>query len=229
MCGRYVTPDTAAIERAWQVSGGEFFPRRFNVAPTMTVPIVRKGEDGLRITEARWAFVPGWWKKPKPPAHAFNARAEDAATKSLWRDAYREARCLIPASGWYEWQAAERPDPETGEIQPYRQPHYIFRSDRRLVCFGGLMSLWRPAGEAARLTCAIITTPAAPSLLEIHERMPLVLPESTFEGWLDASLQQPADIAALVARAELEFERYPVSTRLNAAKNDDEQLVARLQ
>jgi putative SOS response-associated peptidase YedK len=232
MCGRYVSPDTAAIERAWQIarSGSELFPRRFNVAPTMSVPILRRARDsaGLELASARWAFVPAWWRKPKPPAHSFNARSEDATRNSLWRDAYFAARCLVPAEGWYEWQAAERADPQTGEIKPCRQPHYIFRPDRKLFCFAGLMALSRPAKETPVLTCAILTRRAAPALATIHDRMPVVVPEEAFERWVDPALHDPVAIGTMLARAETEFACYTVSPRLNTAKEDDERLVAPL-
>jgi putative SOS response-associated peptidase YedK len=232
MCGRYVSPDTAAIERAWQIarSSGELFPRRFNVAPTISVPILRRAADsaGFDLAAARWAFVPAWWRKPKPPGHSFNARSEDATRNSLWRDAYFGARCLIPAEGWYEWQAAERADPQTGEIRAYRQPHYIFRADRKLVCFAGLMASLRPANQPALVTCAILTRDASPELAAIHDRMPVVLPEESFERWTDPALHNPVAIGARLACAETEFAHHPVSTQLNAAMEDDERLTAPL-
>jgi putative SOS response-associated peptidase YedK len=121
MCGRYVAPDIAEIERAFGITHapGLSFPRHFNVAPTAQVPIVRRGRELLL---ARWGFIPYWWSKPKPPASAFNARAEDIATKPLWKDAYRESRCVIPAAGWYEWQT----------VVGGKRPHYVYRRDGAL-------------------------------------------------------------------------------------------------
>ncbi len=79
--------------------------RRFNVAPTTTVPLMIQAEDGtLTLYGARWGLVPFWWKQPEPPALTFNARSEEAAAKPMWRHAYRNTRCLMPAEGWYEWQ-----------------------------------------------------------------------------------------------------------------------------
>src|SRR4051794_26210482 len=137
MCGRYVAPDNAAIEAAWHIGrrNSNPFPRRFNVAPTMPVQVIagdREFGEPL-LLEARWGFVPGWWKQAKPPSHCFNARAEEAASKPTWRYSYRSARCLVPAEGWYEWRDAERADPVTGELKAYRQPHFIARNDRRPV------------------------------------------------------------------------------------------------
>src|SRR3954468_11983781 len=114
MCGRFVAPDTAAIERAWQIGAQNSnpFPRRFNVAPTMPVQIVYadRAFGAPLLGEARWGLVPGWWKEPKPPSHCFNARVEEAETKPMWRESLRRSRCLVPAEGWYEWKDAERGD-----------------------------------------------------------------------------------------------------------------------
>ena len=228
MCGRYVSPDTAAIERAWQIgrSTGNPFARRFNVAPTMSVPVLRGGSSGeLVLIEARWGFIPPWWKQPKPPTNCFNARSEEVAAKPMWRDAYSQARCLVPAEGWYEWSGADRIDTETGEVKNYRQPHFIFRRDRRPLCFAGLMSLWKVDGQVPRITCAILTRAAGDSLREIHDRMPVVLPEESFKAWLDPALRVPADLNRLLESAEAGFERHKVSPRLNSAKADDESLI----
>ncbi len=144
----------------------------------------------------------------------------------MWRHPYRHSRCLIPAEGWYEWQPVEVPDPRTGEIKVQKQPHFIHRSDRRLVCFAGLLSEWTPAaGETPRLTCAILTRDAAGSVRDIHDRMPVVLPNAVFPQWLDRGLEKPEQVAALVASAETSFEHYPVSRRLNSAKDDHEDMI----
>ena len=230
MCGRYVSPETAAMERQWHIGRDHSNPfrRSFNVLPTTTIPILRSVADAdeLELTEARWGFIPFWWSQPKPPDHCFNARSEDAAKKPMWRDAYRKTRCLIPAEGWYEWKAVERTDPASGEIKTYKQPHFIHRADRVLICFAGFMSAWAPAGEQPKLTCAIVTRAAAPSVADVHDRMPVVLPETAFGAWLDPTPQPPEAVADLISSAQLDFEHYAVSTRLNTAKNDDEGLLA---
>jgi putative SOS response-associated peptidase YedK len=107
MCGRYVSPEQAAIEHEWPIgrANSNPFPRVFNVAPTTLVPILRldRESDELELTAARWGLIPHWWKDNKLPAHTINARSEDAPTKPMWRTALRNWRCLIPAEGWYEW------------------------------------------------------------------------------------------------------------------------------
>ncbi|MGE5130366.1 MAG: SOS response-associated peptidase [Sphingomonadaceae bacterium] len=222
MCGRYVSPDTAAIERAWHVGRGNSnpFARRFNVLPTTSIPIIRgKRETGeLELAEARWGLIPSWWKQDKPPTYSINARAEEAATKPMWRDAYRRARCLIPAEGWYEWK----------KVGERKQPHYIFRRDRRLVCFAGLMAEWTNEGGVPLASCAILTRDASPSVADVHDRMPVVLPDELLVRWARADVQRPEEVASMVRLAQSEFEHYAVSARLNSAKDDRADMIERV-
>jgi putative SOS response-associated peptidase YedK len=224
VCGRYVAPETAAIERAWQIgrTSGNQLGIRYNVAPTMPIQILRgnPASGELELVDARWGLIPGWWKDAKPPTSSHNARSEEAAAKPMWRQSYARARCLVPAAGWYEWRAAERADPTTGELKPYKQPHYIRRADERLVCFGGLMSLIVKDG-VKQLTVAILTREAAPSVADVHDRMPVVIQDTVFARWLDAQVQNPDEVAMMVRNAASDFEHHPVTTRLNAAKTDE--------
>lgn len=230
MCGRYVSPDEAAIERAWHIGrrNGNPFARRFNVQPTTQVPILRLDRESgeLELALARWGLIPHWWKDAKPPRLTFNARSEEAATKPMWRGPMRHARCLMPAEGWYEWQALAVPDPRTGEIKVQKQPHFIRRSDGKLVCFAALFSEWTPAaGAPPRLSCAILTRDAAPSVHGVHDRMPVVMPDAAFPQWLDRVIEKPEQVAALIASAQTDFEHYPVSRRLNTARDDAEDMI----
>ena len=175
MCGRFVSPEEATIERYWYLGRHNFklLPRRFNVFPTDTIAFLRRPSNSgeLELAAGRWGLVPHWWKEAKPPKTSFIARVEEAAGKPMWRDAWSRARCLIPAEGWYEWQAVERVDPATGEIKRAKQPHFIRHADGRGICFAGLMSYWKnpETGEALR-SCAILTASAAGPLAEIHDR-----------------------------------------------------------
>ena len=233
MCGRFVSPDEAAVERFWHV-GNNPFKRRFNVFPTDTIPFLRlpSNADELELATGRWGLVPHWWKEAKLPRTSFIARVEEAADKPMWRDAWSRARCLIPAEGWYEWQEIERADPGTGEIKPAKQPHFIRRADGRLFCFAGLMSYWKHAqtGEALR-SCAIVTAQAAGPLAGIHERAPLVLPESAHAAWLDRKLVDPRKVKA-ITEAHVppeEFTHWKVRLLVNNAKADGPELIEPLE
>ena len=106
MCGRYVSPAQAEIERYWEITDPQIrnpLAQRFNVSPTATVPMIYRATDGLEVVAAQWGFIPAWWKGAKPPRNTFNARSEEAATKSMWRYPAGKSRCLVPAMGWYEW------------------------------------------------------------------------------------------------------------------------------
>jgi len=232
MCGRYVAPERAAIERAWHLgrSNSNPFRQRYNVAPTTVVPVLRSGPEGeIELLEARWGLVPSWWKDEKPPQSTFNARSEEAAVKPMWRQPYRESRCLIPAVGWYEWKAAESVDQATGQIRRFRQPYFIYSPDRRLICFAGLMSIRLVGERVEQRSCAILTQAAQGRPAEIHDRMPVVLPERAFKSWLAPTVSKSEDVTAMLGYARDDFDAYPVSTRLNAARDDDAELIRPVQ
>lgn len=233
MCGRYVAPDQAAIERAWHIGRHNInpFKRRFNVQPTTQVPILhRDPESGeLELTLARWGLIPQWWKETKPPRLTFNARSEEAAAKPMWLSPMRHARCLIPAEGWYEWQEVIHVDEGTGEAKLIKQPHFIYRPDKKLLCFAALMSLWTPPGQNVPApTCAILTRASSGKAADVHDRMPVILPDSAHGTWLDPALDDSAKVNTIIReQAVTEFEHYPVSTRLNSARTDEAKFIER--
>jgi putative SOS response-associated peptidase YedK len=155
-----------------------------------------------------------------------STRAEEAAAKPMWRTPLRNARCLVPAAGWYEWKEVERTDPATGEIRRAKQPYFIHLPDDRLFCFAGVMSRWSKPGEDLQLSCAFLITAAAGPLKEVHERMPVALPDDAHATRLDPALNDGADALTLAREHALTgFEHRPVSARVNATKNDDQALV----
>ncbi|HYD57479.1 MAG TPA: SOS response-associated peptidase [Burkholderiales bacterium] len=175
MCGRYVAPDTAAIERQWKLAPtGAGFERRFNVAPAADVPILRKDKAGhLVLASARWGLVPHWWSQPRPPRFNHNARIEEAAAKPMWRDALQRWRCLMPALGWYEWRESDK------------QPYYFSRADGRIAALAGLLSF-----RDGQLTCAVLSTEACGPLADVHHRMPVALPFESENDWLESGKAQ---------------------------------------
>jgi putative SOS response-associated peptidase YedK len=127
----------------------------------------------------------------------------------MWRDPMRHTRCLLPAEGWYEWQ----------EVAGGKQPHYITREDRGLFCFAGLMSTWQD-----QLSCAILTKEAEGPVADINDRMPVVLADVANAGWLDPALQDATDYARANAQSR-DFMHYPVSKRVNNARNEGAELI----
>lgn len=232
MCGRFVSPDEAAIERAWHIGrhNNDPFRRSFNVQPTAIVPVLRLDpETGvLELATARWGLIPHWWKDARPPNFTFNARLEEVASKPMWRDALRRARCLVPAEGWYEWQERERAETPAAKPRRYKQPFFIHRRDGRLLCFAGLLSRWLSVdtGEPV-LSCTILTTPAVGELAAIHDRMPVVLPDQAHAAWLDAGLNDGAKAAVMIGAITPpdELEHYMVGTLVNNGRVDGPELI----
>jgi putative SOS response-associated peptidase YedK len=233
MCGRFVSPEERALERAFDLGRRDDpnpFARRFNVCPSDTIPFVRlpSNSDRLELATGRWGLVPHWWKQAKPPRLTFNARLEEAADKPMWRDAWSRARCLVPAEGWYEWQAVERVDPATGEIVPAKQPYFVRRKDGTLLCFAGLMAYWKnpKTGEPLR-SCAILTADAAGSLADIHERAPLVLSPGAYDAWLDRGLTDPQRVKQVAGQRlpPSELTQWKVRLLVNNAKSDGPELI----
>ncbi len=223
MCGRYVSPEQAAIERFWHVgrhNNSNPFQRRFNVAPTTVVPIILRG-DGLQeglpleLIGARWGLIPHWWKKDTLPTLTFNARSEEAAQKPMWRDALRTHRCLMPACGWYEWCESEPVHTAAG--RKVNQPYYI-RSPRSDVM--AIAGLWSSAGPV--VSCALMTRAAAPCIAAIHHRMPVILKPEHYESWLSP---ETLDLKAIIDDAQQDFEGYRVSTQVNNTRNDFPELL----
>ena len=225
MCGRYATPDEAALERYWTIDrrSGNPLPERFNVAPSTLVPILFRAEDGaLELSAARWGLIPAWWTQAKLPSATINARSEEVAVKPMWRQSYRRSRCLMPARGWYEWRAL--PGGESGGGGPGKQPCFIHATGSPVIAFAGLMARWQaPDGEAV-LSCALLTRPAAPAIADIHDRMPVVLSPADHEEWLAAE-QRPEVLGCLVTQAREDFRGYPVSTWVNDPRNDVPELL----
>jgi putative SOS response-associated peptidase YedK len=224
MCGRYVTPEQAAMERFWHIGRhnwrGLVLPL-FNVAPTGFVPIIIRAEDGvLELTGARWGLVPHWWKNPDPPSMTFNARSEEAAQKPMWRQALKSKRCLMPVRGWYEWQVLS---PAQGKTRAVKQPYFIHDPESDVMAFAGLWSTWGADGEPLA-SCALMTRAAAPSVAQVHDRMPVVLKPSQFGEWLDPATS-PARVQEIIADSRTDFAYHPVSTRVNSARNESPDLI----
>jgi putative SOS response-associated peptidase YedK len=231
MCGRYVSPSEAEIERFWHIGRHNYDPfgRRFNVSPTSQVPLLRLDPEGgeLDLAMARWGLIPFWWKQPKPPTFTFNTRIEEAATKPMWRQPVKTSRCLIPVIGWYEWAEVEVTDPATGEIKKAKQPHFLQLPSNRILAFAGVMSLWTSTGgEPEMLTCSILTRAAEGPAAQVHDRMPVILPVEAQSAWIDPKQTDSEKALALAqGKAVTTVEHYRVSPRVNNAKNEGAELI----
>ena len=184
MCGRFTQHYTWEEVHAFL---SVFGPARnlqphYNIAPTDIVDVIQLNKEGDReLVSIRWGLVPGWWKKTAREMPAtFNARAESVADKPMFRDAFKSRRCIIPASGFYEWTGAKGA----------KQPHLFTAADGSPVLgLAGVWDRWRdPASGDEILSCTIIVCGASEWMQRFHDRMPVILEPKDFDGWLRGSL-----------------------------------------
>jgi len=235
VCGRYAAAkNMTAIMSEFDVAaaGVEELAPDYNVAPTKQVYVVRdhSDDDGVhrQLLTARWGFVPTWAKDPSIGARMINARLETAAEKPAYRQAFAKRRCLVPADGYYEWYTPREPDaPRGGSGKPVKQPFYIHRTDGASLAMAGLLSWWRPAGDAEwQLTMAVLTTDANAELARIHDRMPVLVAREHWQRWLDPTRDVHDVVDDLLPPVEpQELTAYPVSTAVNNVRNNGAQLL----
>ncbi len=238
MCGRFVSAsspallaDRFAVEEV-DASVGEVPAPDYNVAPRRNVLVVRERDDHRVLSRLRWGLVPSWAKDPRIGDKMINARAETVAEKPAYRRAFAKKRCIIPADGFYEWKAGPEP---SGGGRPVKQPYFIHRLDGEPLAFAGLWETWKVpqdmdpelGGDDGWLrSCAVVTGPPNELMVPIHNRMPVVLPESAWEQWLDPDNHDVETLTQLLVPAPAEwFEAYAVSTSVNNARNNSAELV----
>jgi putative SOS response-associated peptidase YedK len=220
MCGRFTNRLTwreiVALYRLTVPATPERnLPARYNICPTTTIDAVIERDGKRELTPVRWGLVPSWWKKKaKETPATFNARAETVAEKAMFRAAFKRSRCLIPASGYYEWKATE-----TG-----KQPYYFSTENGSPLTIAGLWDEWKDieTGEPLR-SCTMIITEANKFVSKFHDRMPVLLTPYQFDGWLTGS----AGLEVLMPWAQSSLQAYPVSRRVNSSRapNDDPTLI----
>ena len=222
MCGRF-TQERPASELA-EIFAAE--PLRddpgahFNVAPTDEATVVVQREDRRAVTGYRWGLIPHWATDAKVGARMFNARAETLTTSPAFHDAFRRKRCLVPVDSFYEWK-------REGTI---RQPYRVVRRDARPLALAGLWAGWRdPATQTVRRTFTIVTTTPNRALTDLHDRMPVIVPEDAWARWLDPTPSDPAELLGLLLPTDdVELEIYPVERLVNDVRRDGPELIQRL-
>lgn len=213
MCGRYVLSqsldDYAAAFGVARVHTEGLDPS-YNVAPTDQVYAVVHHEGSRLLGTMRWGFLPHWAEQ-RNSIH-INARAETIADKQVFREAFLNRRCLLPADGFYEWEQLSR-----GKL-----PHYIYARDAAPLALAGIWSRWRDPTTGERLTtCAIVTTAASPAIARIHARMPVAVPPEMWDRWLDREVRHPTFLSGLLASVTPRvLAWHPVSTLVNSVENN---------
>ena len=209
MCGRFVlniTPDL--LQKTYNLLNVPDLEPRYNIAPSQQVAAVRGDLAGRReLVSLRWGLVPHWAKDVKIGTKLINARSETARDKPSFREALKHRRCVIPASGFYEWQGAGK----------QRIPHYIHPKDGGLLSLAGLWERWTsPAGEPLE-SCTILTTRSNELIVKLHDRMPVILAPQDLEQWLAHDQTDPARFDALLQPCSSELlTEHVVSTRVNS-------------
>jgi len=215
MCGRYFI-DTLPelLAQQFNVIAHPSYAPSYNLAPTQNMLLLRAHGEQLNWAQVRWGLVPHWSKDAKGAARMINARSEGVAEKPAFRNAMRYRRCVIPASGFYEWQTTA-----SG-----KQPFAIVPTDAASFGFAGLFEAWTaPDGSVLETGCILTTSPNS-LMLPIHDRMPVILDPSQYEGWIRAPV---ADALRLVDSFPTERMRaYRVGRAVGNARNDYPALIA---
>lgn len=213
MCGRLsLTTPPDAVRDFFEYRDQPNFPPRYNIAPTQPLATVRYEYGSRRFHLVRWGLIPSWVKDPASFTLLINARAETAAAKPSFRSAMRHHRCLIPASGFYEW----RRTPEG------KQPFWIHPADGDIMAIAGLWDTWSDPDGGDMDSGAVLTIGSNAMMSRIHHRMPVILKPESFETWLDTANVDRREAQTLLRPVEDDFLiATPVSSRVNKVSNDD--------
>ena len=219
MCGRFAL---AYIGGFWSrfavIDRQAALEPRFNIAPSQLVPIIISGSANKAVM-MKWGLVPFWAKDPKIGNRLINARAETIATKPAFRTSFKRKRCLVPATGFYEWKKSKN-----GKI-----PYYFHMKDDSFFAFAGLYDRWTDPDGKDLHTFTIITTTANTIMENIHNRMPAILNASDEDLWLsNEPLSETDSGRLLVPYNSRALEAFEVSKEVNSPANDSRELIARV-
>jgi putative SOS response-associated peptidase YedK len=219
MCGRFVQhSDPEIYASQFELDRVCETRPRDNVAPTQAALAVRQTADGSReLVPLRWGLIPAWSKGPDSRYSMINARADTIATKPAYRDAFKHRRCLIPAEGFYEWEAEGTS----------KTPYLIRRVDGAPFALAGLWERWkRPEGKPIE-SCTIVVTSANALVGQIHDRMPVILGQNDYAAWLDPKTKDAKQLRAMLRPADPDdWTLHPVSRQVNSPRTDDPELLA---
>ncbi len=218
MCGRYaLASDQQTLQQAFDLATVPDWQPRYNIAPTQAVPIITQQQPDV-LTLVQWGLIPSWAKDHKIGYKLINARAETADSKPSFRAAFQRRRCLIPATGFYEWTTTEGG----------KQPHYIHLRDQDVFAFAGLWEVWHsPHGDTIQ-TCTILTGEPNTKVKAYHHRMAIILPRTAYAMWLDdASARDELKQVLLSPYPDDAMDIHPVSKAVNTPKHDHPSLIER--
>lgn len=232
MCGRFAqSRDAEALVDSFDLAGStldQSLPLNWNIAPTNKIYIVRSESDSRILDSASWGIIAPWQKKiadaRASQSNAINARSESIHEKPTFRHAFRTSRCLIPATGYYEWATS------LGKFPP-KQPFYISREDGEQLSIAGIWSSWQSESGEVIQSAAIITREAVGELATIHSRMPVFMAEQRWQAWLDTEERDIHRALKLMVSDEPTqgLRAQPVSSRVNVVANNGPELTAAIE
>lgn len=218
MCSRYnLTAPPEAVRAFFSVDASEDFPPRYNIAPTQPALIVRADGERRTLGLVRWGLIPAWAKNPADlKTTLINARSESAADKPSFRGPLRHRRCLVPATGFYEWTGAPGA----------KQPHLMSPRDGGVMALGGLWEHWLGADGSEIETMAILTVAANTAMSRLHDRMPLIIQPHHFDRWLDCRPGTATVVEDLLVPADDDFLDFrQVTKKLNSVRAEGPSLI----
>ncbi len=228
MCGRFVSSNSPERISAYFGASFETEPlgENYNVAPTNDVVAVVAGDGGPVVRAFHWGLVPTWAKDIKVGSRMINARAETVADKSVFKGLFAKHRLIVPMDGFYEWRAVPG--------QKAKQPYFIRRRDGEPLAVAGLWTTWRDRslGDEAHWlhSLTLITTAANATMTPVHDRMPVLLPSSRWQEWLDPDNRDIEHLGRLLVPAPDDLlELVPVSTAVNSVRNKGPELIDRVE
>lgn len=227
MCGRFVStssPDVVANYFGAE-SDVESLGQNYNVAPTQDIYGVLTDPEGTRRLQAfHWGLIPSWAKDRKIASKMINARSETLSTKNAYRGLFAKKRCLVPMDGFYEWRPGSPDGPLNTKGKPLKQPMFIHRADGNPLAVAALWTRWKdpedPDGRWLH-SATLITTAANEMMSSVHDRMPVFVPVSSWEQWLDPENHDVEALAGLFAsRDDGSLTMHEVSTDVNNVRNN---------
>jgi putative SOS response-associated peptidase YedK len=211
MCGRFfLDTDPRDIMEHYNAPPPDLFTARYNIAPTTPVLALNSGKFDLY----RWGLITAWAKDISMGNRMFNARAETVAEKPSFRNAYRRRRCLVPASGFYEWRT------ENGRKQPY-----LCHIDQQLFSMAGIWEHWQDGDGNELQSCAVITTEAQGKMRDLHQRMPVYIAPADYNSWLDCRSEDTTLADRLLADTSPDYDYFAVGTAVGNSRNEGPDLI----
>jgi putative SOS response-associated peptidase YedK len=216
MCGRFNVTSDPLNRLIVEITGRGFVVEtRYNIAPTEQVPVLRKTREGeWDLEDMRWWLVPYWADAPANKYSMFNARSESLKKSRAFREPFRKRRCIVPATGYYEWRKENNA----------KIPYYITPESGSGFAFAGLWDRWKGEDEVID-SCTIVTAAATKSMLPIHDRMPVHLTTDEARAWMDVDADEKSLLALLAPTIRMPLAVTPVSTYVNNARNKDARCV----